>query len=201
MTVKKLSTSTTVAESLPSDAALVSRALNGDGWAEEAIFRRHVHFVTSLAAKLLRRQSEVEDVVQDTFLQAFRDLHKLIIPARLKHWLASITVHRANALYRRRRIKQFLGLDGGVDDERLCEQLRVDASQEIVMELCLLDSVFDKLSASERTCWVLRKFEEYRLVEIAAITGLSLATTKRRITSANNKVNEYLAQKGVRPCK
>ncbi|MBN2715150.1 MAG: sigma-70 family RNA polymerase sigma factor [Deltaproteobacteria bacterium] len=199
--MRKLSPSSSVTQALPSDAVLVARALDGDGWAEEAIFRRYVHFVTSLSAKLLRRQSEVEDVVQDTFLQAFRDLHKLNAHARLRQWLASITVHRAQARYRRRRLWQVFGMDGGNDDERLFEQLRVEASQEIIMELRLLDQVFDKLSAEERSCWVLRKLEGYRLTEIAAITGASLATTKRRITSAHRKINTYLAQKGVSPCK
>jgi RNA polymerase sigma-70 factor, ECF subfamily len=178
---------------LPSDAELVSRALDGDGWAEEAIFRRHVHFVTSLAAKLLRQQSEVEDVVQDCFLQAYRDLRKLNDAERLKQWLATITVRRAQSRFRRRRMKQMLGLDTGLYDERLSDQLRVEASQEIIAELSLLDSVFDELSVSERSCWVLRKLEGYRMEEIAAIVGCSLSTVKRRIADATAKFEEYVA--------
>ncbi|MBN2529538.1 MAG: sigma-70 family RNA polymerase sigma factor [Deltaproteobacteria bacterium] len=194
------SSSPYVSPSLPADEELVSRAINGDGWAEEAIFRKHVHFVTSLAAKLLRRQAEVEDVVQDTFLLAYRDLNKLNNTHLLRHWLARITVRSAQSQYRRRRIKQVLGLDTGIDDERLCDQLRTDAPQEILVELSLLDSVFDSLSVSERICWVLRKLEGYQLNEICAISGCSLATAKRRINSANQKIREYIATKEADEC-
>ena len=204
MSVKNLQYSTRNTRAVkpqPSDAELVSRAIEGDSWAEEAIFRRYVHFLTSLAAKLLRRQSEVEDVVQDTFLQAYRDLHKLRDATRLKQWLTIILVHRARTRYRKRQLKQILGLDTGPNDEPLHEQLRVEASQEIIAELSLLDAVFDDLSISERSCWVLRKFEEYRLNEIVAITGCSLATAKRRIASANEKIRAHIATKGVGKCK
>ena len=87
------------------DAELVERALAGDGWAEEMIYRRHVATVASAARRLLRDGSEAADVVQETFLIAFEKLSTLAEPSALRGWLARIAVSRVHRRWRWRRIK------------------------------------------------------------------------------------------------
>ena len=56
-------------EPAPEDEFLVARALDGDLWAEEALYRRHVATVLSLARRMLRNDADAEDVVQQSFLR------------------------------------------------------------------------------------------------------------------------------------
>ena len=57
-----------------SDTGLVRRARGGDRWAEEALYRRHARIVTRVVLRIMARSSEAEDVVQDAFVIAFKNL-------------------------------------------------------------------------------------------------------------------------------
>lgn len=169
---------------VPTDAQLVERALAGDRWAEEAIYRRHVHRVTTVAARLLRRRADVEDVVQDVFLHGFRELSTLRERERLGSWLAASAVHRVHKVFRRRRLQRLFGLDRSIHDEPLAEQARDHTSPETRAELALLDRALDRLGDDDRTAWVLRHLLGHPIAEIVELTRASPATVHRRLARA-----------------
>jgi RNA polymerase sigma-70 factor (ECF subfamily) len=176
----------------PSDRTLVERATSGDRWAEEAIYRRYVHRVGGVVARLLRHGPDVEDAMQDTFVEAFRDLSKLRDPDHLERWLVRIAVHQAHRRFRRRRLRRLLGLDRSLDDEPLALQAHSGASQEAVAELALLDRVLDRMNVRDRTAWVLRRLLDYPLAEVSQLCNCSLATAKRRVGRAGELVDAHL---------
>lgn len=176
----------------PDDETLVRRALQGDRWAEEALYRRHVHAITGVVAHLLRHGPDIEDVVQDVFVEGLRDLSKLREPAKLGAWLRQVAVHRVHKTFRRRRLRRMLGLDRSLDhDEPLAEQVLASAGQEARAELALLDAVLDAMRDVDRVCFVLRVIEDHPLAEIAELTGASLATVKRRLARAQAVVDKH----------
>lgn len=166
------------------DEALVRRALEGDAWAKEAIYRRHVHRVMGVATRLLRNRNDAEDVVQDTFVVGFRDLAALREPSRVGSWLVGSAVHRIQKLFRRRRLQRLLGLDRSLDEETLADQAHADASQEARAELGRLDVALRAASDDDRATWVLRHLFGYSLPEVASLTRCSLATVNRRVGRA-----------------
>lgn len=165
------------------DAELVQRAKEGDEWAREAIFRRHVDAVLGLATRMLGRTGEADDVAQDTFAAALTRLDRLEDPERLRPWLLGIAVHRVQRRLRQRRWLSFLGFDGEGHDG-LFELAAPSASPEVRGELVLIDAILKRLPVEERIAWMLRHVEGEALGDIASITGVSLATVKRRIASA-----------------
>lgn len=178
------------------DTTLVARIRQGDLWAIEAFYQRFVNRVSGIAAKLLRNSTDIEDVVQETFIQAYRDINHLREPRYVERWLVRIAVHRVHYRFRIRRIKRRLGLDRSLDDERLCDQATVAATQEARTELALLDSAFDALDIKDRTCFVLHYLEGYRLEEVAKAADCSLATVKRRIAKAKRVVDRHFEEGG-----
>lgn len=82
------------------DAELVLRACDGDQWAREVIFRRHVQGVFRLVRRLHRGQ-DLEDIVQDTFADGFEALESLREPAALRSWLLGIAVRRVQRAQRK----------------------------------------------------------------------------------------------------
>src|SRR5258706_15733966 len=104
----------------PSDAALVTAARAGEGWATEALFRRHAPMVNGLAYRLLGRDTEVDDVVQESFVQALGALDALKEPQAFASWMASIVVRTTSKLLRRRKLLARFGL-------RRSEPIDVDA--------------------------------------------------------------------------
>src|SRR5436190_20397911 len=99
----------TQSEAGPSDAALVVAARAGEKWAQEALFRRHARMVNGLAYRLLGRDQELDDLVQESFLAALRSLDRLAQPQAFAAWLGSIVVRSSHKLLRRRRMLTRLG--------------------------------------------------------------------------------------------
>lgn len=154
-----------------------------------ALFRRYSRYVAAVALRLLGRDDEVDDVVQDVFLAALRGLHQLRDPALIRGWLAQVTVRMAARRLRRRRVRAFFGLvreDGA-------EQLAAPgASPE---ERVLLQRVYralDGVPVAERLAFCLKHVEGMKLEEVARACGCSLATAKRRIAAAQARLDEEL---------
>lgn len=159
---------------------LVSRALAGDRWAEEALYRRHVHELTNVVARLLGRTADVDDVIQDTFVIAFARLSTLRDTASFAGWIRRIAVSACLMRFRRRKLLRTLGLDRSTDDATL-DVLAYEPSPERLAELRTIDRVLASVAARDRFAWMLHHVEGLTLPETAATLEVSLATTKRAI--------------------
>ncbi len=179
----------------PSDEQLVARALDGESWAFEAIYRRYVGIVAGTVRRMLRHTAETEDVVQETFMLAFEQLGQLEEVEALRVWLVRIGVSRAHRIFRRRRIIAWL--TGAEAATSLAEQAAPGLGQEELAELALLDRALGKIAAPKRTPWILRHVVGYPVEEIASICECSPATVKRRIAEVDERVRQHLHTKGV----
>jgi RNA polymerase sigma-70 factor (ECF subfamily) len=155
----------------------------------ESVFRKYSRYVAAVAYRLLGRDDEVDDVVQEVFLQAVRGLQRLREPEAVKGWLATVTVRVAGRKLRVRRLRGWLGLEEGHAYEQV-------ATRETPPdERALLGKVYrllDELSVGERLAWTLRYVEGEQLDAVARICGCSLATAKRRISAAQGKLEKAL---------
>ena len=179
-----------------SDGELVARACAGDDWGREVLFRRHVRGVTRLVQRLVGRREDADDVVQDTFAEALRDLGSLREPEAFRGWLFRIAVNRSKKTCRRRRLTRMLGLDRGIDDSRLALLCDGKASPEQLAELEIVDAVLQRIPTEHRIAWMLRFVEEETLESVADMTGCSLATAKRRIEAAQVTLRAHLERRG-----
>jgi RNA polymerase sigma-70 factor (ECF subfamily) len=171
----------------PPDAELVQRALEGNDWAEEALYRRHVELVLGTAKRLLGNADEAADVAQDSFLTAFEKLGTLRDASTFKTWLMQIAVRNVHRRFRRRRILRWLGLED-LDEGTLETFASADAPLEVRVDLGTLGAVLSKLPPDLRLPWMLRHVEGHELTEVAALCNCSLATAKRRIGAAESRV-------------
>jgi RNA polymerase sigma-70 factor (ECF subfamily) len=174
------------------DATLVSRACQGERWAEEALYQRHVAYIMGMVVRLLGNRTEAEDVVQDTFLIGLDRLDTVRRPEAIRGWLAMIAVREVRRRLRRARLLARLGFHSpkeGVDFESLAGQ---EADTETRVELAAIGDAVAKLPADERLAWMLRYVEGEPLEEVARLCGCSLATAKRRIAAAVSVVNRHI---------
>jgi RNA polymerase sigma-70 factor (ECF subfamily) len=174
------------------DSEYVRRALGGDHWAEEVLYRKHVVAVATLVTRLLARSQEAEDVVQEAFLTAFRDLRNLRQAESFRSWLMQIAVRLVHRHFQRRRVLRALGLDRGQDDATLLSEADPSATPETRAELSRVDELLRRMPAHDRVAWILRYVEGHRLDEVATLCRCSLATAKRRITRAHTKITEQI---------
>lgn len=169
------------------DADLVRRAREGEEFALDALYRRHVQFVAAVALRLGRDRAEVDDVVQETFMLAFARLEQLADAGALRGWLARIAV---SLVHRRLRWSKLWRLFRDDAEERatLDSMATSACSPEVKSQLAQLDLKVRTLPLAERTAWTLRFVLGCTLDEVAQGCGCSLATAKRRLAAAQQHI-------------
>jgi RNA polymerase sigma-70 factor (ECF subfamily) len=173
----------------PTDAALVIQAQRGTVEAMELLFRRHAPRVRALALALMGRDSDLDDLVQDSFTQALQSLDKLKVPAAFASWLSAIVVGTAHKVFRRRHLLARLGLLNR-DPADLDDLVARTVSPDVAAELKAAYAVVDRLHDESRTAFLLRRVEGLRLDEIATQLNVSLSTVKRRLGAAEQVIGD-----------
>ena len=166
------------------DAELAIRAKTDES-AFAALYARHAPYVARVAFRLLGSDADVDDVVQDTFLDAAGAIGDLLDPNAVRAWLASIAVRRVHKVLRKRHRRTIFSM--------LFAQVSPSSSdprdRQPVDELYdALDRIPDEL----RIPWTLARVEQLTLNEVANICGVSLATVKRRIAEAEERLERRL---------
>jgi RNA polymerase sigma-70 factor, ECF subfamily len=174
----------------PSDAALVVAARAGEKWAQEALFRRHSRMVNGLAFRLLGRDDDVDDLVQESFLSALRGLDRLAQPQAFSSWLGSIVVRNAHKLLRRRRMLTRLGLRKPALIE-LDQVVSPSAPPSVAAELRRVYRCLDRLEAQARIALVLHRVDGLSIPAVAAQMRLSVSTVKRRLKVAERHLTQH----------
>jgi RNA polymerase sigma-70 factor, ECF subfamily len=146
------------------------------------VFREHAHFVATVAHKLLGRDDEVDDIVQDVFVAALRGLGALRDAGAVRPWLGAVTVRTVRRRLRARRLRRWCGLDDAPETETL---VAPGATPEDHALLTRIYAILDGLPTDQRMAWCLRYVHGYRLQVVAQMCECSLATAKRRIGAAH----------------
>ena len=155
----------------------------------EVLYEDYSPYVAAVASRILGRAAEVEDVVQDVFTVAIKGLRRREETHEIKGWLAKVTVRRCLRQLRLRRIWSLVDLAASPSYERLAEPSAGPEEQRLVSEVY---RALDEVPARERVAWTLRHVEGESLEEVALLCDCSLATAKRRIAGAHEKIKQKL---------
>jgi RNA polymerase sigma-70 factor (ECF subfamily) len=179
------------------DATTVALARDGDSDAFRALVERHSRAVFRLAHRMTGNASDAEDVVQDTFLKAYRQLSRFESRANFSTWLHRIAVNCSIDLIRARPHRE-AGHDAA-DLEQLGAGEAADAGRPSPERLMLsaevqarITGAMSALSRMERAAFVLRHFEGQSIDEISQALGLKTNATKHSIFRAVKKMRHAL---------
>jgi RNA polymerase sigma-70 factor (ECF subfamily) len=162
----------------------------------EDLYRRFAPYVAAIASRILGRESEVEDVVQDVFMAALNGLKKRDQLLQAKGWFATVTVRSSMRKLRARALWSLFDLAEPPQYERLADPAAGPEERRMLAEVYrALDTVHSK----ERVAWVLRYVQGESLEQTAALCGCSLATAKRRIAAAHAVVKQRVEGDGHGP--
>ena len=178
------------------DEELVRKAQADDDRAFGELVSRYETKVFSLALKMVRNPEDAEDVLQDTFLRAYRGIKSFKGNSTFSTWIYRIT---ANSALMRLRKKQLPTVSIEDADERETPVNIADWSPGPVEQLLsqelqrVMNEAIEALPAEFRQVFVLRDIEEMSNVEVAEILDLSVAAVKSRLHRARLKVRNRLA--------
>ena len=174
------------------DAATVALARDGNSEAFRTLVEGHSRAVYRLALRMTGNAHDAEDVVQDTFLKAYRQLGRFESRANFGTWLHRIAVNCSIDLIRSRPSRE-AGHDAS-DLEQFAAGPAEDGAQT-PERLMLSTEVQDRISAAmsalsrmERAAFVLRHFEGQSIEEISRALGLKTNAAKHSIFRAVKKM-------------
>lgn len=166
------------------DAILASRAADGDIRAFEALVRRYSARMGALARRLLGSNSDVDDVVQESFVLAWRDLATLADPGAFGGWLSRIVSRQCfDHLRSYRHTAQLADHHQSAPESQSPHQV----TQTRLNYLALAD-VINALPDDQRRTWVLREVESYSYDDIAELLELPTSTVRGLLARARRTV-------------
>jgi len=162
------------------DEALVARAVEGDVDAYAALAERYYGSCARMARRMLRNDADAEDVVQETFLRAFRAIRRFERGREFRVWLFTILVNqcRTAATSRKRRQLRFS------DDEAALASAADQRPIAVVEEKSAVAAAVDSLEPLLREAFVLKYVEGLEYSEMATITGAGISALKMRVKRA-----------------
>lgn len=177
------------------DSALVKRVQQGDKRAFDLLVLKYQHRIYSLVSRLVRDNDEVQDVVQEAFIKAYRALPNFRGDSQFYTWLYRIAVNTAkNYLVSRSRRPQGIDLDVEeaefMDSAEGLRDLAGPESQLLTDELRVaIDAAIKALPEDLRTALTLREFEGLSYEEIANVMDCPVGTVRSRIFRARESVD------------
>jgi RNA polymerase sigma-70 factor, ECF subfamily len=164
------------------DATLVERAQDGDVVAFEVLLRRHAPTVRAMARRVVGDAADADDVVQETFIAAWRSLRTLSDPGAFRGWVLRTASRRCIDLLRRRR--DVLGLDGV--DVPAPDSTSPESHATMSAAAAELDAALADLPAPVRRAWLFREQAGLSYDEIARLEGVGVDTVRGRIARARS---------------
>jgi RNA polymerase sigma-70 factor (ECF subfamily) len=178
-------------------AAVLARARQGDSDAFRALVERHSQQVFRLAFRMTGNEQDAEDVVQESFLRAYRQLGRFESRANFGTWLYRIVANCSIDLMQVKRAQQAQARIEMLDDieaipspaagpgpERLAQSAEIRTRVAVAMR---------GLSPLERAAFTLRHHEGRSIDEISRLLGLGSSATKQAVFRAVRKLRTTLA--------
>src|SRR3989442_1114216 len=174
-------------------AAALVRARQGDNDAFRALVERHSQQAFRLAFRMTGNEQDAEDVVQESFLRAHRQLGRFQARSNFGTWLYRIVANCSVDLIRARKSRR---IDGGIDDLEAAPELpSVQGPERLARSAELrgrVDLALSDLSPLERAAFTLRHGEGRSIHEIGKTLGLGTSATKHSVFRAVRKLRAAL---------
>lgn len=182
------------------DAIAIERAKAGDPDGFRVLVQRHSRSVFRLAFRMTGNEFDAEDVVQETFLRAYRQIQNYESRSTFSTWIYRIASNYALDLIRSRRRhndRRVASLPGDEEQSDIFDRIKSPepGQDRVLLSAQLrakLNAALGQLTEQERTAFLLRHFEGKSIEEIGGILELGTSATKNSIFRAVRKVREAL---------
>ncbi len=168
---------------MSSEAALIERAKNNDYRAYEELYHLHIGKVFALCVRLLNDRDMAEDMAQEAFVQAWRNLSKFRGDSAFGSWLYRITTNTVLSYLRKQKHFQN-SLD--IDDIEI--EYRETQEEKLSLEVAIA-----ALPDGARAVFVLYSLEGYTHEEISGMLDIAVGSSKAQLHRARTLLKEKLS--------
>ena len=179
------------------DVAVVAQVLAGDRDAFRVVVERHSRSIFRLAYRMTGNEQDAEDVVQETFLRAYRRLNRFESRSSFSTWLYRIAVNCSHDSSRKRRVQddRHVVPNPELPDPVLSLPSTDPSADRLVMSAEVRKRVaatMETLTEKEKAAFVLRHFEGMPIEEVGRTMGMKANAAKNNIFRAVQKLRRAL---------
>ncbi|HXE81327.1 MAG TPA: sigma-70 family RNA polymerase sigma factor [Vicinamibacterales bacterium] len=182
------------------DEELVALTVRGDVDSFNQLVLRWERPIYALAYRVIGREEEARDVVQETFLRAFRGLANFRGQAKFSSWIYRIALNLCRDWIRRERRAPVAQAPEGVNLADLAaERGPIESIEELVARRDMSRTVvraMELLPEEQRTAIILKEFHGLTFQEIADLQGCPLSTVKTRLYQGLSVLRRHLSEQG-----
>lgn len=159
----------------------------------EKIVKQYEQRLFQVAVRLLQDSDAADEVVQETFMSFYRNMHKFEGKSKVYTYLYRIAVNRSIDYIRKKKTRK------NYEEEYLKEnKSKIEAGYQEDLDIkIVLQKSLDQLDVKYRTPIVLLEYENMKYKEIAEVMGISLSAVKMRIFKGREKLLKILTNMGV----
>jgi len=172
------------------DNALVFALRAGHSQAPRVVWQRFAGMVHRIARRSLGQTSDLEELVQEIFLNVFQRVSTLRDPRGLPYFIISVTNLTIRRELRRRRMRRWFHLGNARNDNQ--DQRTSQPDPKAGIASARFYGILDRLDSQDRMAFVLRSMEGMEMGEVARSLNLSLASTRRRIGRARAQIERHV---------
>lgn len=180
----------------PSDADLIAAVLKGDTASFEPLIVKYQPRVFATARRYARRESEVEDIVQEVFIKAFQKLGSFRSEAPFEHWLMRLAVRTCyDFLREHQRNRETPFADYAAEDMSWLDRFSnasPESGEPAKHARELVEQVMAQLTPDARLILTLLEIEDRSVKEISALTGWSTPLVKVRAFRARAQMRKVM---------
>jgi RNA polymerase sigma-70 factor (ECF subfamily) len=179
------------------EAELIGAARSGDREAFDELVRRTFVDTFTLARRLTGNEEDARDVVQETYLRAWKGIGKFRGDAAFSTWLYRITANTASTHLKRRRRHRAEPFEDDFEPVDTRAEQEVSQGAESAEALARISTALDQLPTKLRTVVVLKDVYGLPHEEIADELGITVSAAKVRLHRARRKLRDALYEEGA----
>ena len=172
--------------------ALVDRCRNGERRAQSELYHLYARQMYNVCMRIVNNTGDAEDILQESFLEAFKYINEFRGDSSFGAWLKKIVVNRAINQLKKRSLTLFEHIPGA---DNLQYEEPNNNTDEVQYEVKKVQSALQELPAGYRLVLSLYLLEGYDHGEIAQILNITESTSKSQYNRAKTKLRELLKEK------
>lgn len=169
--------------------ALVNRCKGGDGKAQYELYHLYAKQMYNVCMRIVNNTSDAEDILQESFIEAFKYFHEFREDSSFGAWLKKIVVNRSINSLKKRRLTLFEHIP---ETSSLVQEENDTNDEEIQYEVKKVLGALLELPPGYRLVLSLYLLEGYDHAEIAQILNITESTSKSQYNRAKTKLKEQL---------
>jgi RNA polymerase sigma-70 factor (ECF subfamily) len=172
---------------------MVARCQRGDGAAFRQLFAHHRHEVARLVFRMIGPRADLEDIIQEVFLQVHRSLKDFRGQSKFTTWLHRVTVNVVLMHKRAARSRPQL-VSPQAEDTQPDSRLAPDEDVARLERMRAFRRLIDKLAEKKRTVFVLHELEGMSPADISKLVDAPVLTVRTRLFYARRELAEMLRE-------